>query len=144
MDNKDGSGSVTVVDENGNVVSSATLSQSAVETAQKKGEAVALPMPELSVTTDWETAPTVTVDLPVGGSVKVEIPMGAVTPGTVAIIVKADGTEEVIKTSLTTENGVAVTLSNGDMVKIFDNSKHFIDVPGNYWGAEEIAFATSR
>ena len=144
VDNKDGSGSVTVVDENGNVVSSATLSQSAVETAQQTGEAVALPMPEVPITTDRETAPTVTVDLPGGGSAKVEIPVEDVTPGTVAVIVKADGTEEVIKTSLTTENGVAVTLSDGDTVKVVDNSKTFEDVPATYWGAEAVDFATSR
>ena len=144
VDNKDGSGSVTVVDENGQVVSEATLSQSAVAAAQEKGEAVALPMPEVPVTTDRETAPTVTVNLPVGGSVKVEIPVEDVTAGTVAVIVKADGTEEVIKTSLTTETGVAVTLSDGDTVKVVDNSKTFDDVPGNYWGAEAVAFASSR
>lgn len=144
VDNKDGSGSVTVVDENGNVVSSATLSQSAVEAAQEKGEAVTLPMPEVPVTADRETAPTVTVDLPSGTSAKVEIPVENVTPGTVAVIVKADGTEEVIKTSLTTENGVAVTLSDGDTVKVVDNSKTFDDVSDNYWGAEAVAFASSR
>ena len=144
VDNKDGSGSVTVVDENGNVVSSATLSQSAVEVAQEKGEAVTLPMPEVPVTADRETAPTVTVDLPSGTSAKVEIPVENVTPGTVAVIVKADGTEEVIKTSLTTENGVAVTLSDGDTVKVVDNSKTFDDVSDNYWGAEAVAFASSR
>ena len=144
VDNKDGSGSVTVVDENGNVVSSATLSQSAVEAAQEKGEAVALPMPSVPVTSDRENAPTVTANLPVGGSVKVEIPVENVTAGTVAVIVKADGTEEVIKTSLTTENGVAVTLSDGDTVKVVDNSKTFDDVSDNYWGAEAVDFATSR
>ena len=144
VDNKDGSGSVTVVDENGQVVSEATLSQSAVAAAQEKGEAVALPMPEVPVTTDWENAPTVTVDLPSGTSAKVEIPVAEVTPGTVAVIVKADGTEEVIKTSLTTENGVAVTLSDGDTVKIVDNSKTFDDVADNYWGAEAVDFAVSR
>ena len=144
VSNKDGSGSVTVVDENSNVVSSATLSQSAVAAAQAAGEAVALPMPEVPVTADRESAPTVTVDLPVGGSVKVEIPVENVTPGTVAVIVKADGTEEVIKTSLTTENGVAVTLSDGDTVKVVDNSKTFDDVSDNYWGAEAVAFASSR
>ena len=117
VDNKDGSGSVTVVDENGNVVSSATLSQSAVEAAQEKGEAVTLPMPEVPVTADRETAPTVTVSLPSGTTAKVEIPVENVTPGTVAILVKADGTEEVIKTSLTTETGVAVTLFDGDTVR---------------------------
>lgn len=142
--NKDGSGSVTVVDENGNVVSSATLSQSAVEAAQEKGEAVTLPMPEVPITTDRETAPTVTVDLPSGTTAKVEIPVADVTPGTVAILVNDDGTEEVIKTSLTTENGVAVTLNDGDTVKIVDNSKTFDDVSDNYWGAEAVAFASSR
>ena len=144
VDNKDGSGSVTVVDENGQVVSEATLSQSAVAAAQEKGEAVVLPMPEVPVTTDRETAPTVTVSLPSGTSAKVEIPVENVTPGTVAVIVKADGTEEVIKTSLTTENGVAVTLSDGDTVKVVDNSKAFDDVSDNYWGAEAVAFASSR
>ena len=144
VDNKDGSGSVTVVDENGQVVSEATLSQSAVAAAQEKGEAVTLPMPEVPVTTDRENAPTVTVDLPSGTSAKVEIPVADVTPGTVAVIVKADGTEEVIKTSLTTETGVAVTLSDGDTVKIVDNSKTFEDVSATYWGAEAVAFASSR
>lgn len=144
VDNKDGSGSVTLVDENGQMVSEATLSQSAVAAAQEKGEAVALPMPEVPVTSDRETAPTVTVDLPSGTTAKVEIPVAEVTPGTVAVIVKADGTEEVIKTSLTTENGVAVTLSDGDTVKIVDNSKTFDDVADNYWGAEAVAFASSR
>lgn len=144
VDNKDGSGSVTVVDKNGQVVSEATLSQSAVAAAQEKGEAVALPMPEVPVTTDRETAPTVTVNLPVGGSVKVEIPVEDVTAGTVAVIVKANGTKEVIKTSLTTENGVAVTLSDGDTVKVVDNSKTFDDVADNYWGAEAVDFTSSR
>lgn len=96
------------------------------------------------ITTDRETAPTVTVDLPSGTSAKVEIPVENVTSGTVAVIVKADGTEEVIKTSLTTKNGVAVTLSDGDTVKVVDNSKTFDDVSDNYWGAEAVAFASSR
>lgn len=144
VDNKDGSDSVTVVDESGKVVSETTLSQSTVETAQGKGEAVALPIPELSATADRETAPTVTVGLPANSSVKVEIPVKDVTPGTVAIIVKADGTETVVKTSLTTENGVSVTLSDGDTVKIVDNSRAFVDVPNSHWGADGIAFASSR
>ena len=140
--NKDGSGSATTVDETGKTQAEVKLPAAVVEDAQ--GEAVALPMPEVPVTADKENAPTVTVDLPVGGSVKVEIPVEDVTPGTVAVIVKADGTEEVIKTSLTTENGVAVTLSDGDTVKVVDNSKTFDDVADNYWGAEAVDFAVSR
>ena len=63
---------------------------------------------------------------------------------TVAVLVKADGTEQVIKTFLTTQNGVAVTLSNGNTVRIVDNSKTFEDVSASYWGAEAVYFATSR
>lgn len=36
-----------------------------------------------------------------------------VASGTVAVLVKADGSEKVVKTCLTTETGVAVTLSDG-------------------------------
>ena len=141
---KDGSGSVTVLNKNGNIISQASLSQAALDAAREKGEAVQLPIPALSNTTDRENATAVTVDLPSGGSAKVEIPVEDVTAGTVAILVKDDGSEEVVKTSLTTENGVAVTLNDGDTVKIVDNSKDFTDVSATYWGAEAVDFATSR
>ena len=144
VDNKDGSSSVTTVDEDGKVEAEVKLPVDLVEDAQEKGETVTLPMPEVPVTTDRDEAPTVTVSLPSGTSVQVEIPVKRVTSGTVAVLVQDNGTEEVIKTSLTTENGVAVTLSDGDTVKIVDNSKTFIDVPGSYWGSEYIDFVTSR
>lgn len=144
VDNKDGSSSVTTVDEDGKVEAEVKLPADLVEDAQEKGEAVTLPMPEVPVTTDRDEAPTITVDLPSGTAVRVEIPVKRVTFGTVAVLVKDNGTEEVIKTSLTTESGVAVTLSDGDTVKIVDNSKTFTDVPGSYWGSEYIDFVTSR
>lgn len=144
VDNKDGSSSITTVDEDGKVEAEVKLPADLVEDAQEKGEAVTLPMPEVPVTTDRDEAPTITVDLPSGTAVRVEIPVKRVTFGTVAVLVKDNGTEEVIKTSLTTENGVAVTLSDGDTVKIVDNSKTFTDVPGSYWGSEYIDFVTSR
>lgn len=142
--NKDGSSSTTQVDKTGQVEAEVKLPAQVVEAAAEAGEAVTLPMPEVPVTTDWETAPTVTVDLPSNAAVQVEIPVADVTPGTVAVLVKTDGTEEVIKTSVTTDSGVAVTLNDGDTVKVVDNSKTFDDVPGNYWGAEAVAFASSR
>ena len=37
-----------------------------------------------------------------------------------------------------------MTLSDGDTVKVVDNSKTFEDVPATYWGAEAVDFATSR
>ena len=138
----DGSSSATVADESGKVVSQVTLSQEAVSSAQARGEAAALPMPQVPVTTDRGTAPAVTVTLP--AAVQVEVPVADVTPGTVAVLVKADGSEAVIKTSLTTENGVAVTLSDGDTVKIVDNSKDFTDVPETHWGAQAVDFVSSR
>lgn len=141
---KDGSSSTTTVSKNGQVEAEVKLPTSVVEDAANKGETVTLPMPEVPVTSDKQDAPTITVDLPKNTEVKVEIPVDDVTPGTVAVIVKADGTEEVIKTTLTTENGVAVTLSDGDTVKIVDNSKDFNDVAANYWGNQYIDFATSR
>ena len=142
--NTDGSGSVTTVSEGGAVETNVTLSHKTVEAAAETGEAVALPMPELPVTTDRSSAPTVTVALPAGTSTKVEIPVEDVTAGTVAVLVRSDGSEAVIKTSVTTENGVTVTLSDGDTVKIVDNSKVFADVSGSYWASEAIDFASSR
>lgn len=143
VNNKDGSTSTTAVDTEGKVKAEVKLTEKAVETTDNAP--VALPMPEVPVTRDRETAPTVTVSLPSGSeSVKVEIPVENVTPGSVAIIVKADGTEEIVKTSVTTENGVAVTLSDGDTVKIVDNSKKFEDVDDSHWGCDAVDFASSR
>ena len=144
VDNKDGSSSTTTVSRDGQVEAEVKLPTAVIADAADKGEAVTLPMPEVPVTSDKSSAPTVTVDLSSSTSAKVEIPVENVTTGTVAVLVKADGTEEVIKTTLTTESGVAITLSDGDTVKIVDNSKKFDDVSDHYWGNQYIDFATSR
>ncbi len=142
VDNTDGSASVTTEDWDGQVTVEAVLPSSAVSDAG--GGAVALPMPAVRAEVDRNEAPAVTVDLPRGASVLVEIPVENAATSTVALLVRADGTEEIVKTSLTTENGVAVSLSDGDTVKIVDNGKTFYDVPGSHWGAEAIDFVTSR
>ena len=142
--NKDGSSSITSVAESGQMEVEVKLPSSVVSSAAEKEEAVVLPMPSVPVTSDRENTPTVTVDLPSGTSTKVEIPVEGVTVGTVAVLVKSDGSEAVIRTSVTTENGVAVILSDGDTVKIVDNSKDFADVSGSYWASEAIDFASSR
>lgn len=144
VDNKDGSSSTTTVSRSGQVEAEVKLPVKVIEDAAEAGQAVALPMPELPVTSDRSEAPTVTMNLAGGRSAKVEIPVDRATPGTVAILVKADGSEQIIKTSVTTDNGVTVTLSDGDTVKIVDNSKNFADVSGSYWAADAIDFATSR
>lgn len=139
---EDGSSSTTTVGTDGKVESDVTLSEGAINNAD--GAAVALPIPEVPVTTDKAAAPTVTVNLPSKDATKVEVPVKDVTPGTVAILVHADGTEEVIKDTVTSDGGITVALTDGATVKIVDNSKSFDDVTSDYWGASAIDFATSR
>ena len=139
---EDGSSSTTTVGTDGKVESEVTVSEEAVSNAD--GAAVALPIPEVPVTTDKAAAPTVTVNLPSKDATKVEVPVKDVTPGTVAIIVHADGTEEVIKDTVTSDGGITVALTDGATIKIVDNSKSFDDVTSDYWGASAIDFATSR
>ncbi len=138
----DGSSSTTTVGTDGKVEADVTLTEEAVNNAD--GGAVALPMPELSVTTDKSAAPTVTVNLPSKDATKVEVPVKDVTPGTVAILVHPDGTEEVIKDTVTSAGGITVALSDSATIKVVDNSKSFSDVSANHWGASAIDFATSR
>ena len=138
----DGSSSTTTVGTDGKVEADVTLTEEAVNNAN--GGAVALPMPELSVTTDKSEAPTVTVNLPSKDTTKVEVPVKDVTPGTVAILVHPDGTEEVIKDTVTSAGGITIALSDGATIKVVDNSKSFSDVSANHWGASAIDFATSR
>lgn len=141
--NKDGSSSTTKADKAGKVETQVKLPASVVDAAGK-GKAVALPMPAVSVTSNAENAPTVTVDLPADTTAKVEIPVKNVTSGTVAVRLLTDGTQEIIVNSLTTGHGVSVTLSDGDTVKVLDNSKDFVDVPDSHWASDSVDFVTSR
>ena len=139
---EDGSSSTTTVGTDGKVESDVTVSEEAVSNAD--GAAVALPIPEVPVTTDKDAAPTVTVNLPSKDATKVEVPVKDVTPGTVAVLVDADGNETVIKDTVQSENGIIVEITDGTTIKVVDNSKSFDDVADNYWGADAIDFATSR
>ena len=136
---KDGSSATTTQSADGHLESKVTLSAAA-----QAGETAVLPIPELPVTTRRDEAPTVTVSLSGSDPVRVEIPVADVTPGTVAVLVAADGTEKILSASIPTQTGVAVTLSDGDTVKIVDNAKTFSDVPASHWGADAVAFASSR
>lgn len=138
---EDGSSSVTNESVDGKVEAEVTLSQEALDAAEGP---VTLPMPEVDATTDLETAPKITVSHPDKDSVKVEVPVNNVTTGTVAVLVNEDGSETIIKDTVITENGITVSLSDGQTIKVIDNSKTFSDVADNYWGASAIDFATSR
>lgn len=143
IENKDGGASTTTVSASGQVTASVTAPAAAVEAAQTSGQAVSLPMPEVPLTTDASAAPTVTIATGSGQPVKVAIPVEKTTPGTVAVIVKADGTEEVVKTSLATESGVTLAVSDGATVKIVDNSKSFADTAA-HWAGDAITFAVAH
>ena len=65
-------------------------------------------------------------------------------PGQVAVIVKPDGTREIVKTSVATEDGMRVTLTEGAKLEIIDNSKRFIDVETKDWFDASVQFVASR
>ena len=142
VDRADGASSRTCVDAEGRTEAEVTLPADVIQAAG--GGAILLPMPAVSAAASRADAPTVTVDLSGREGIRVEIPVEDPAPGTVAVLVGADGTETVIRTSLTTETGVTVALSDGDTVKLVDNTKTFSDVPAGHWAAEEVAFAASR
>ena len=112
----DGSTSATTVDKDGLSVTVAALSEDAV--ARGQTGAVSLPMVAVTAASDLKSAPAVTLDLPASTAVKVEIPVENVTAGTVAVLVKADGTSEIVRTSVATADGVVLTLSGGETVKL--------------------------
>ncbi len=133
----------TTVNQSGRTEVETTLSQSAVDAARK--ESAPLPISPLTPNSNPSKAPLVTVRLPEGsGTVKVEIPTKNLTMGTVAVLVQPDGTEHVLKTALPVENGMVVSLRDGEMVKLVDKSRTYADVPTNYWGSDGIQFTSSR
>lgn len=102
---------------------------------------------KLESATTAEGKTTATVTLPQGkeGATTVVIPTPAKpAPGEVAVIVKEDGTREVVKTSVSTQDGLRVTLTEGAKLEIVDNSKTFGDVADSAWYADAVAFASSR
>ena len=145
VEKADGSTGSVVTNENGETVSAtATISEKAVEQAQKSGSAVTVPV-TVAATNDAATATAVEITVPQGAErAKVEIPVENVKPGTVAVIVNPDGTEEIVKTSTTSDEGVVLTLDAGATVKLVDNTKPMKDVKGDEWYADNIAWATSH
>ena len=138
-----GSTGTVKTDKDGKTEAAAKLSDKAIEDAKKNGEAVKAPV-EVEATRNSSTAPTVSIELPKGaGETKVEIPVSNANSGTVAVLVHPDGTEEVVKNSLSTENGIQLTVNGGATVKIVDNSKDFADTQ-NHWAKDAIGFVSAR
>ena len=139
----DGSTGTVKTDKNGQTEANAKVSAKAVEDAKKSGEAVKAPV-EVEASRNSNTAPTVKVELPKNaGKTEVEIPVSNAKPGTVAVLVRPDGTEEILKASVSTENGIRLTVDGSATVKIVDNSKDFIDTR-NHWAKDAIDFVSAR
>ena len=139
----DGSTGTVKTDKHGQTTAETTLSNKAIEDAKKNGEAVKAPV-EVEASRNSNTAPTVKVELPQNsGETKVEIPVSNVKPGTVAVLVHPDGTEEIVKNSISTEDGIRLTINGGATVKIVDNSKDFADTR-NHWAKDAIDFVSAR
>lgn len=144
VEDVNGSNSSTTVDVDGVVDTSVTLSDSAVSDAAKNDTAVILPMVGVKASKDIASAPSVTVDLPGNDPVQVEIPVLDMTPGTVAVLVDKNGSETILKNSVLGNNGLIVTLSDGETVKILDNTQSFSDVASNHWAKNNVDYVTSR
>ena len=144
VEDVNGSSSSTIVDKNGVSTTTVSLSETVIDQADRNDMAVTLPMVGVTAATDIGAAPSVTVDLPSGGTAKVEIPVRDLTPGTVAVLVDERGNETVIKNSVIGNNGLIVTLSDGDTVKILDNTQEYSDVAANHWAKDNIDYVTSR
>ena len=137
---------VTKTDAKGNTTTeaSAKLSDQDVKEAQKKGEAVTVPVKGIAAAKDANAATKIKIDVPNNANkTTVEIPVENVTSGTVAVIVHEDGTEELVKDSKPTEHGVQLELSGSTTVKIIDNSKTFDDTK-DHWSRDEVNFVAAR
>lgn len=141
-----GDGTVITIttDITGKVAMEARLSMLGIRTAEKKNEAVTLPVSAVQVVKDSSMAPAITVYTEKDQLVKVAIPTVLPTSGTVALMVNEDGSTNIIPASVVTENNVVAFLPNGATVKIVDNSKSFSDVPAEAWFADAVSFIAAR
>lgn len=149
-------GTVTTTRKESNGTSSTTVTTGGQSTAQvhipadvvssavSRNRSVSLPLPTLTASANARQAPAVTVDLSGKKNVAVEIPVKDAGYGTVAMLQKADGSLELLRNTIPSDNGVTVSLSDGDTVKLVDNARTFADIPAAHWSSDSIDFVTSR
>lgn len=152
VQNPDGSSKTTVnradkvtaetsVDRHGMAEAQVKIPAQVTQAAQRGDNPVLLPVPELPVTRGGSIS--VTVKTSSKQPVKVEVPVAQPGPGTVAVIVHPNGAEEIVKTSVLTQQGVLLKVSDGAVVTVRDNSKYFSDV-NSHWAKDAIQFASAR
>jgi hypothetical protein len=126
VNNDDGSTTTTITADDGTVTTIHEATNGVTVTTVEADGA------EISISVDVPE----TVDAAV-----VTIPTDKSAAGLVAV--NAD-TGEVIKLSAATDNGVAIAVTESVNIKLVDNSKTFADVDADYWGANNITFATAH
>lgn len=139
----DGTSSTIKFDSNGTVVSvTATVSAKAAS----GDEAIVLPLEAFAATEDADSAVAIEVSVPSSAdSITVVVPIAEDSPaGTTLVRVKADGTTDIIPKVATTDEGLAVTLSEGETLKVIDASIDFPDVSNSSWYSDAAQFASSR
>ncbi|MBR2896195.1 MAG: S-layer homology domain-containing protein [Oscillospiraceae bacterium] len=134
----------TSIDHYGYTTTQVSLPSSVTSSAVRNDTVLELPIPELPNTDDRADAPTITLSLSVKSPIRVSIPINSPSSGTVAVLVHKNGAEELIKSSTTAKDAVLVTLDGSATLKIFDNSKNFLDVSNKNWFHDAADFVTSR
>lgn len=119
------------------------LSEKAIEQAAEKEESIRLPVPPVKVAQDGKSAPVIEVDTGTKEDVSITIPVQNPPMGTVAVIVHKDGTQEVARKSAIHENGIRLSVEDGAVIQIVDNSKMFHDTK-THWAKEAVDFVSSR
>ncbi len=140
----DNTTTITNTDKDGNSETTVKVPEQVVSAAAEKSESFLVSMPQQSAAGSMDAAPSITLDLADKTDIKVEIPVKDATSGTVAIRVDKDGSEEILKDTALSGNGITVTLSDGDTIKIVDNAKSFTDVSDTHWAKDSIDYVTSR
>ena len=134
----------TTVTTSGKTTAQVNIPADVVSSAVSQKQPVSLPLPALSASSNTEKAPAVTVGLSGKKNVAVEIPVANADYGTVAMLQKADGSLVLLRGTLPSDNGVTVSLSDGDTVKLVNNARSFSDIPNGHWSSDSIDFVTSR
>lgn len=138
----DGTVATVTTDADGDVTMDVKLPAAVTDGTQSN--AIPLPLPKVEVSEDATAAVPITVRTDKDEAVKVTIPTATSTAGTVAVLVNPDGSTQVVKDSVSTKDGVVVSVENGAVVKVVDNSRSFADVTDESWAQDAIAFVSAR
>ena len=140
----DGIRSDTVKTPEGETETEINIPASVTEEFQSRDESLSLPMSPVSADGGSEESPVVTVITNSSEPLRVEIPAENPTPGTVAVLVREDGTEEIVRTCVASQTGIILTVENGAVIRITDNSREFEDVSSGSWYYDAVGFVSSR